>query len=65
MTSNSKAIKQLKGLIEDKQETVTSLAAKLAIARGTLLGILSGTSEPRLGVILAARKLGIDQKDWT
>ena len=69
--SDTKAIKKLKSLLEDKdkdgktKESVSSLAIKLGIARGTLLGIVSGTSQPRLDVILAAKKIGIRQEDWS
>ncbi len=69
--ADTKAIKKLKSLLEDKdkdgktKESVSSLAIKLGIARGTLLGIVSGTSQPRLDVMLAAKKIGIRQEDWS
>jgi predicted transcriptional regulator len=59
------AIKKLKTMLDDKTENVVSLAKKLGIARGTLLGILSGRTQPRLDVMVAAQKIGIKQTEWT
>jgi uncharacterized protein YunC (DUF1805 family) len=59
------AIKKLKAMLDDKTENVVSLAKKLGIARGTLLGIISGRTQPRLNVMVAAQDLGIKQGDWT
>jgi len=65
--ADSKAIKKLKDMLEGegKTESVKSLAEKLGIARGTLTGIISGTTQPRLDVMVAAKKVGIKQEDWT
>lgn len=62
--ADSKAIRKLKDLLEGKTESVSSLAHKLGIARGTLLGILSGQTSPRLDVITAAKQFGIKSDDW-
>ena len=63
----STAIKKLKELLgnKDKPESVSSLAKKIGIARGTLLGIISGTSQPRLDVMVAAKKIRIKMEDWS
>ena len=65
--ADSKAIKKLKTMLEgeEKTESAASLAKKLGIARGTLNGILAGTTQPRLDVMLAAKKVGIKQEDWS
>lgn len=64
--ADTKAIKKLKTLLDEQKESVKSLADKLGVARGTLNALLAGTSEPRLGVILAAeKKFGIKQGEWS
>jgi DNA-binding phage protein len=67
MAKPSTAIKKLKELLadKDKPESISSLAKKIGIARGTLLGILSGTSVPRLDMMTAAKKVGIKMDDWS
>ena len=61
---DTKAIKKIKTMI-DGGASVASLAKKLGVARGTLLGLIAGTTSPRLDVVIAAEKLGIKQKEWT
>ena len=61
--SESKAIRKLKAMLD--AESPASLAGKLGIARGTLFALLSGRTEPRLGVMVAAKKLGIKQEEWS
>lgn len=64
MSTETKAIRKLKALLE--RDGAAALAEKLGIARGTLLGLVAGVTEPRLGVIQAAEKeYGIKQGDWS
>jgi transcriptional regulator with XRE-family HTH domain len=58
----SKAITKLRAQVEET--SVKAVAEKLGIARGTLLGLLAGTTSPRLEVVHAAEKLGVKQSDW-
>jgi transcriptional regulator with XRE-family HTH domain len=62
--TETKAIRKLKQLLEI--HGASSIAVKLGIARGTLLSLIAGVTEPRLSVLTAADKeYGIKQEDWT
>jgi len=60
--TESRAIAKLRAQVEET--SVKAVAEKLGIARGTLLGLLAGTTSPRLEVVHAAEKLGVRQGDW-
>jgi len=61
---DTRAIRKLNTMLDNKDETPNSLAEKLGCARGTLFSILAGRVSPRFEVMQAAKKIGIDFEDW-
>jgi hypothetical protein len=63
--ADSRAIRKLKSLIADDEESMAAMADNLGCARGTLGNILAGLVEPRFDVMKNARKhYNISLEDW-